>query len=190
MGKLLLIMGDLATGKSTFAGILSRRYQVNVFYKDTFKEILGDTIGFSDREENLRLSVASAALMRMLFSGFCELDKDLILESNFRQAELEKLHRIAEDHGYEVLTVALRADLKILHQRFLHRLYHEDRHPVHACGGFEEYDTFEGYVLRQRDLQIPGRHIELSADTFDYQKDEGLLAQLDSFMERKTEVEQ
>lgn len=182
MKKLLLIMGDLATGKSTFAGMLSQRYQVNAFYKDRFKEILGDTIGFSDREENLRLSFASAALMQMIFTEFCKLDKDLILESNFRQAELEKLHEIAKEYGYEVLTVSLRADLGILHQRFLHRLYHENRHAVHACGGFEEFDVFRDYVLRQRDLQIPGRTMELSADTFDYQQGQEVLAELDKFM--------
>ena len=69
MKKLLLVMGDLATGKSTFAGMLSRRYQVVALYKDTFKEILGNTIGFSNREENLRSSVASADFCRILQAG-------------------------------------------------------------------------------------------------------------------------
>lgn len=182
MKKLLLIMGNLATGKSTFAGILSRRYQIVALYKDTFKEILGDTIGFSNREENLRLSFASAALMRMIFTEFCKLNKNLILESNFRQAELEMLHEIAKEYDYEVLTVSLRADLSILHRRFLHRLYHENRHAVHACGGFEEFETFQEYVLKQRDLKIPGRVLELSADEFDYQQDPPVLAELDKFM--------
>ena len=45
-------MGDLAMGKSTFANILSKRYDTNVFFKDSIKEVLGDTIGFSNREEN------------------------------------------------------------------------------------------------------------------------------------------
>ena len=184
MKKLLLITGDLATGKSTFAGQLARRYGVHVFYKDTFKEILGDTIGFSSREENLKLSVASAALMRMVFTEFCALGDDLILESNFRLAELEALHEIAGAHGYDVLTVVLRGDLETLHGRFLHRLYHEDRHRVHACGGFEDFDTFREYVLGQRALTIPGRSMELSADTFDYQEDEGVLAELDRAMGR------
>lgn len=182
MKKLLLIMGDLATGKSTFAGMLSRRYGVNVFYKDRFKEILGDTIGFSNREENLRLSAASAALMRMIFAEFCKLDKDLILKSNFRLHELEMLHKLADEHGYKVLTVSLRADLGILHKRFLHRLHHENRHAVHACGGFEDFETFKDYILRQRDLKIPGRVMELQADTFDYQQDAAVLAELDKFM--------
>ena len=38
MKKLLLITGDLATGKSTFAHMLSRRYRIPVFCKDTIKE--------------------------------------------------------------------------------------------------------------------------------------------------------
>lgn len=184
MRKLLLITGDLATGKSTFAALLSRRYQVNVFYKDTFKETLGDTIGFSNREENLKLSHASAALMRMIFTEFCKLQKDLILESNFRQAELERLHEIAADFDYEVLTVALRADLQVLHPRFLHRLYHEDRHAVHACGGFEDFGVFKEYVLGQRQLKIPGQVLELWTEDFGYQQDPAVLGRLDRFMGR------
>lgn len=39
-------MGDIAAGKSTFANILSKRYNTNVFFKDSIKEVLGDTIGF------------------------------------------------------------------------------------------------------------------------------------------------
>lgn len=46
MKKLLLITGDIATGKSTFANILSKRYHTNMFFKDSIKEVLGDTIGF------------------------------------------------------------------------------------------------------------------------------------------------
>ena len=52
MQKLLLITGDIAAGKSTFSQILYERYRSVVFHKDTIKEILGDFIGFHDREEN------------------------------------------------------------------------------------------------------------------------------------------
>ena len=83
MKKLLLVTGDLATGKSTFANILSHRYDTNVFSKDSIKEVLGDTIGFTNREENLKLSKATMELMAFLFSEFGKLNKDLILEANF-----------------------------------------------------------------------------------------------------------
>ena len=74
-GKLLLITGDLATGKSTFANILSKRYDTSVFFKDSVKEVLGDTIGFSDRVENKRLSNAAMELLFFLFSEFGKLNK-------------------------------------------------------------------------------------------------------------------
>lgn len=55
MGKLLLVTGDIAAGKSTFSEILSKRYSIAAFQKDAVKEVLGDTIGFHNREENKRL---------------------------------------------------------------------------------------------------------------------------------------
>ena len=81
MRKLLLIMGDLAAGKSTFANILSKRYDTNIFFKDSIKEVLGDTIGFVNREENKRLSNASMEMMFFIFSEFVKLNKNLILST-------------------------------------------------------------------------------------------------------------
>ena len=117
MKKLLLIMGDLATGKSVFADILSKRYNVNVFYKDSIKEVLGDTIGFDDREENIKLSKAAVELMIFIFSEFTKLEKTLILEANFHQNELERMQQIASENEYQVMTLVLRGDTHILHKR-------------------------------------------------------------------------
>ena len=127
MSKLLLIMGDLATGKSTFANLLSQRYGVNIFGKDSIKEVLGDTIGFTNREENLKLSKATMELMMFVFTEFAKLNKPLILESNFHTGELERLHEMAKERGYEVLTLVLRGNVDILHQRYLYRMKNENR---------------------------------------------------------------
>lgn len=184
MKKLLLIMGDLATGKSTFAGQLSRRYDTNVFYKDTIKEVLGDTIGFRDREDDLKLSRATGELLAFLFGEFAKLGKDLILESNFRPAELEKLHRMAGEHGYEVLTLILRGDPEVLHRRYLHRIHHENRHPVHLSTTFEVFEDFREYLLRSRNIEVPGDVIRVDSDDFAYQDDKALLLSIDSFFEK------
>jgi len=88
MKKLLLVMGDLATGKSTFASILSQRYKVNVFYKDSIKEVLGDTIGFTNREDNLKLSKATLELMLFHFSEIAKIGNNMILDSNFQSGVL------------------------------------------------------------------------------------------------------
>ena len=67
MKKLLLIMGDLATGKSTFANMLSERYNTVLFCKDPIKENLGNSFGYSNRAENLKLSHATADLLYLIF---------------------------------------------------------------------------------------------------------------------------
>ena len=186
MSKLLLIMGDLATGKSTFAKLLSHRYCVNMFGKDTMKEILGDTIGFSNREENLRLSKATMELMTFVFAEFAKLNKPLILESNFHTGELERLHEIAGEHGYEVLTLVLRGNVDILHQRYIHRMKNENRHPVHLSTTLDVYEDFKNYIEWSRKEEILGNRIEINADDFSYQADAVLLEKIDGFMEEQT----
>lgn len=182
MKKLLLVMGDLATGKSTVAGILSRRYDTSVFCKDTIKEVLGDTIGFANREENLKLSKATMELMFFMFSEFAKLEKGLILESNFHTAELERLHQMAAAQGYDVLTLVLRGDVEILHKRYLNRMHNENRHPVHLSTTMDVFEDFKGYTEYSRKEEVLGNVIEINADDFSYQMDEKLLAKIDEFM--------
>ncbi|MBQ7890025.1 MAG: hypothetical protein IJ356_09730 [Erysipelotrichaceae bacterium] len=182
MKKLLLITGDLATDKSTFAHLLSERYDMSLFFKDSIKEVLGDTIGFTNREENKKLSNASMKLMFHIFSEFARLNKGMILESNFHTEELESLHKIAEDHDYEVLTLVLRGDVELLHQRYLNRIYNENRHPVHLSTTFDIYEDFKKYTEKSRQEEIPGDSLIIDANDFSYQKNDIILKRIDDFM--------
>ena len=182
MRKLLLVMGDLATGKSTFANILSQRYSTNVLYKDSIKEVLGDTIGFANREENLKLSKATLELMLFLFSETGKLGNDLILESNFHIGDLERLHKMAQTYHYDVLTVVLRGDVEILHKRYLHRIYHENRHPVHLSTTLDVFEDFKGYAECSRKEEILGKIISVNANDFSYQVNPDILSQIDQFI--------
>lgn len=182
MRKLLLIMGDLASGKSTFANILSVRYDTNVFFKDSIKEVLGDTIGFSNREENKKLSSATMELMFFIFSEFGKLNKNLILESNFHTAELERLHRIALENNYEVLTLVLRGDVGILYKRYLNRMQNENRHPVHLSTTLDVFEDFKRCTEYLRSEKILGNTIYINADDFTYQTDKDILTKIDEFM--------
>lgn len=181
MNKLILVMGDLATGKSTFANILSKRYDTNFFCKDSIKEVLGDTIGFSNREENLKLSKATMELMFFVFLEFSKLNKSLILESNFHKADLERLHQMASENNYEVLTLVLRGNIEILHKRYLNRIYNENRHPVHLSTTLDVFEDFKGYTEYARKEEIFGDYIYISADDFSYQTDEMILKRIDEF---------
>ena len=182
MKKLLLITGDLAAGKSTFANILSDRYHTNVFIKDTIKEVLGNTIGFSNREENKRLSVATMELMMFLFSEFMKLDKDLILEANFHTAELQRLHQMASAYHYQVLTLVLQGDVEILHKRYINRIRNENRHPVHLSTTLDIFDDFQKCTNYLRSAEILGRALHICTNDFSYQTDPAVFAKIDRFM--------
>lgn len=182
MRKLLLVMGDLAAGKSTFANMLSKRYDTVVFFKDSIKEVLGDTIGFSNREENKKLSRATMELMFHIFSRLAKQGSDLILESNFHSSELERLHEIAGENHYQVLTLVLRGEVTVLHQRYLNRMRHENRHPVHLSTTFDVFEDFRDYTDSLRREEIPGNTVYIHAEDFSYQTDPALLTQIDGFM--------
>ena len=184
MKKLLLIMGDLATGKSTFANMLSQRYDTVLFCKDPIKEALGDTFGYFNRAENLRLSQGAAELMCLIFREFAAVNKDLILESNFRIGELERLHEIARENGYQVLTLVFRGEVEILHKRYLNRMHNENRPAVHLCPEFNAIEGFGAYLESLRTPTVPGEAMGIDADDFDYQSDPHILAKIDEFMSR------
>lgn len=186
MKRLLLITGDLATGKSTFGEILSKRYNCPALFKDKVKELLADSIGFSNREENRRLSLAAVELMTHCFTAVAVSGADLILEANFKENELRKLSELAEEHGYKTLTLIMRADMDIIYKRFVNRIKNENRHPAHISG-FDGYESLKHYIDIGRKQATFGDTIEVDANDFSYQNDAKLLTNIDIFMGKGNE---
>ncbi len=182
MRKLLLLMGDIAAGKTTFATQLSRRYGTAVFQKDTMKAILSDDIGFHNREENLRLSRAAVSLMGHILLQTAVSGNDLILESNFHEAELQKLHAMADAVHYDVLTLVLRGDAEVLYARYMHRMQEEDRHPAHLTTTLHVKEDFLRHAAWTKSEQAVGESLTVDATDFSYQTDQILLGKIDAFM--------
>lgn len=181
MGRFILIFGDLASGKSTLADILSKKYGIPALKKDRLKELLADTVGFTTREENLKLSAATFEIMLHTAESLAAAKKDLILESNFREAELRRINALAEKEGYEILSLYLTADPSLLYERFNKRRT-EGRHRAHLTAEFDSFDGFCRYLDGQRAAYIPGKVIRIDASSFDYQKDECLFREIDAFL--------
>ena len=91
-------------------------------------------------------------------------------------------HQIAAENGYDVLTLVLRGDVEILHQRYLNRMNNENRHPVHLSTTLDVFEHFKGYTEHSRGEEIPGNVIEINADDFSYQAEGQLLKMIDEFM--------
>ena len=67
------------------------------------------------------------------------------------------------------------------YRRYLHRIRHENRHPVHLSTTFEVFEDFQEYLLRSRETVMPGNVIHVDANDFSYQQDGALLQVIDRF---------
>lgn len=176
MDKLILIGGVLAGGKSTFSHILAERFNIPVVNKDRLKEILGDNIPTSNREENKKLSVICFDLMLYLATTEGEA---LILESNFKSYEIEEL--VSKIRDTEVLSVILDGDDVVLHSRFIKRLS-ENRHPVHKSQDFTRLEDFSEVLDDLRAVDYPGVRLQVDCTDFSYQNDESLFEKVKAFL--------
>ena len=179
MKKLILIGGVLAGGKSTFSHIVGSRFGIPVINKDRLKEILGDNIPTANREENKKLSVISFELMMYLIG--CEGDV-LILESNFKDYELDEIALFVKKQGTEVLSLFLDGDDQTLHARF-HKRLSENRHPVHKSQDFTRLEDFTATLDELRRATYPGELVHVDCTDFSYQTDEGLYERIKVFID-------
>ena len=151
MKKLILITGDLATGKSTLAKKLSQSLNILHFTKDVLKEVLSDVIGFSNRQENKKLSIASVDIMKHIFTQYAFLEQDLILEANFHIEEIEVLQNLAKQNDYKIIILYLQGEIDMLFERFTNRIKNENRHPTHCTSDIIEKENFTKYLLVNRE---------------------------------------
>ena len=137
--------------------------------------------GICDNDHNLKLSRATFEIMLHIFDRASIAGENIILESNFRESELDRLTALARQREYEILSLLLTADTEILYRRYLARI-EKGRHRVHLTTGFDDYEGFVSYVLPQRKAPQVGEIINICADDFSYQSDSSLYEKIESFL--------
>lgn len=153
MKNLIIISGDLAAGKSTLAFSLGKKLSYIVITKDSLKEIACDVFSYSNREENQKLSKVSMDNMVYFLNRVAIANQDVILEANFRNEDMQRISKIAEEYNYNVVLLFLYGDYKILYDRFLLRSL--NRHKAHLSMGLQnDFNKYIEYIdmLRSQDL--------------------------------------
>lgn len=140
MSKIIIVTGHLAALKSTISHRLSEDLKITVLNKDTMKEVLGESIGFQNREENLRLSHATYDMIKYLLKKAIELNQNIIIESNFKRHELNDLKKLLTTFDCKSLTLFCTGDSNILYERYVKR--QPFRHKVHTSTGLLSYEVF------------------------------------------------
>ena len=161
---IIFVSGLLAAGKTTFSEYLSKELNVLLINKDYVKEILCETIGFSNRDENLKLSNATHLLMRHVTENCMKIGLPIILESNFNPSDAQHFEIEIQKYGYKAITVMLTGDKEVLFQRFMKRW--EDRHWAHKS--FEpSWDVFKAQPDGWERFNISGAKLTIDTTYFE-----------------------
>ncbi len=128
MTKLIIVSGFPASGKTTLVTWLSKELCLPSFSKDDFKELLADTIGFTDHESTRLLGKTSFSTLFFIVKRLIESNTSVIIESNFMlEKETKDFILYLKQANVEVYEILCHADGQTLVSRFLDR----KRHPVH-----------------------------------------------------------
>lgn len=128
----ILVAGMPAAGKSTLAKRLSRELGLPMFSKDAIKETLYDTLGFSSREEKVRLGVAANEIMLKSAGSCFACGQSCILENNFETATNPRLHAMLQESGARPIVVMLGGEMRAIYARYARRDQSPDRHRGHV----------------------------------------------------------
>jgi predicted kinase len=182
MGKIIIVTGHLAALKTTISQRLGRDLSIICLNKDLIKEILGDTIGFTNREENLKLSRATFMLMKTYAEKMLEIDQNIILESNFKDFELTELRKMLGMNKHACLTLFLTGNDQTLFDRYV--LRQASRHPVHTSAGLMTLKDFIESMNTVKKEDIIGESIEIDTTTFSEEDYELLVNKVSRFIKQ------
>ena len=132
MTACILIAGMPASGKSTFARMLTEALDVPCFSKDAIKESLYDALGFRSRAEKVRLGEAAYRVQLDLAVPLLCAGKTVALENNFEDVSIPLLMKILDRCSCTPVTVLLDGDPAVIWQRFVRRDQSPDRHRGHV----------------------------------------------------------
>lgn len=131
MNKFIIVSGLSGSGKTNLAKYLSENLKVPCFAKDDIKEELFNTLGWSDKEWSLKLSLASINLLFLVLNRELQNGRPIIIEANFKPLAKEPLQKILSKYSAEVLEYHCFASPEILSERVKARAESSNRHPGH-----------------------------------------------------------
>lgn len=154
---IVVITGLPGTGKTTLSKQMADALGVPLIAKDAIKEIMYDTIGWSDKEFSGKLARATFGIIEYVVEENLRTGRSIIVEGNYAPKLASKqFQQWQEQYGCAITQIVCRTDLDVLAQRYLDRLKSGQRHEGHIDnnGTFESYRAdFERRVSAENEDQ-------------------------------------
>ncbi len=157
MGKLILIGGSLATGKTTLAGFLEEQVGIKRISMDELKEAFFDLAGYKNRDWSKCIGSLAWPVFKEFIEMYVQRGEDVIAEATFLWPDdSEWIESLVDRHGVDVRQLWMTTDPLVARKRFIERSQSQERHPghcdelEHVLGEFDERffkQTFEPLAI-------------------------------------------
>jgi predicted kinase len=152
--RLIIITGMPGSGKTTLAESLSAALSLPLIEKDSIKELLFDSLGWSDREWSKKLGKATYGLMDYFIEQQLRNGNSVIVESNFKpEFDSVKFKQWKDEFECDITQLLCHAPKTILYDRFKTRAINGERHPGHA--DTDSLEEWKDYFANPKNVPEP-----------------------------------
>src|SRR5690349_13484433 len=166
---LVIVSGPPGSGKTTLAQRIADEFRLPFVYKDGIKELLFDSLGWSDRAQSKKLGAVTYPLLYYFVEAQLRAGRSHIVESNFNgKVATPEFLAMKEKYNFEPFQIQCYTEGEVLFQRYKERAEAGIRHPGHVDE--HTYEELRPVLLKGRldPLEIGGELFEL--DTTDFSK--------------------
>jgi len=165
---LIIVSGAPSSGKTSIGRKIACELGLPFVFKDGIKEMLFDTLGWSDREWTEQLNLATYAILFHFMEAQLQAGLSFVVESDFKPDEhTAKFKELEHKFKFNPVQVQCQASDQVLLKRYKERAKSGKRHPGHMDhANLEDFkkalqeDTYEP-------LALGGEILTVITDDFD-----------------------